>query len=164
MKGLVFETPEERAHYNRALARFVSKCEYNEMTGCVLWTAAPHHYRDGEPWYGGFHFEGSKWLAHRWAALFIHGLNLSGGLTVGHCCPGWPNNKCVHHLEPQTYQEQNAEMNYRKLRKQRGLLTNIEKRYWLGVVKGFEEPLEPLENGMAVPYPDPPEWFRSAKE
>ncbi len=150
---MIFETDEEQAEYNAALKRFVSKCRYDEMTGCVVWTAMAHHYRDGKPQYGGFSFRGEKWLAHRWAAIFIHGFDLSGGLTVGHCCPGWPNNRCVHHLEPQTYLKNGQESYYRNLRKQKGILTPSEKQYWMLVERGYEEP-----------HPDAPEWLRSAQE
>lgn len=160
---MIFECEKDQAHYDRALKRFVAKCKYDEKTGCVLWTGAAHHYRAGIPQYGGFHYEGRKVLAHRWAAVNIHGLNLDGGLTVGHTCPHGPNVMCVQHLEPQTYLENNREMVYRR-ELARARMNANEKQYWMLVEKGIEREPDRQCIGPLGGYPDPPEWYRLAKE
>ena len=162
--SLVFETPEERALYERALERFVAKCEYDELTGCVLWTGGTTSGKGNTARYGSFWFAGRRWSAHRWAASFIHNIDLSLGHQVGHCCPGTPNTLCVHHVEAQTIAENVTERNVRVAAQARAIQAAQEKQYWLLVEGGYAEPPEPPENGMAIPYPDPPEWFRAARE
>lgn len=156
---MIFESEDDRKYFLEALKRFIAKCDYDERTGCVIWKGAAHHYRDGKKQYGGFSFNGEKWLAHRWAAIFIHRFNLENGLTVGHTCPHGPNVMCVHHLEPQTYVENNREMVYRREKKRRAILSAGEKQYWLLVEKGLVDEPERERVGPMGGYPDPPAWY-----
>jgi hypothetical protein len=47
--------------------------------------------------------DGVNWLAHRWAAKFIHGLDLIDGNHIDHCCEvdgkPRPNTLCVQHVQ-----------------------------------------------------------------
>lgn len=84
-----------------ALDRFRSKCRFDPLTGCVVWTAATTSAQGKTAEYGYFWFEGKMWLAHRWAARYIHGLDISDPTTqVDHCCfPDRPcNTLCVQHV------------------------------------------------------------------
>ena len=43
---------------------------------------------------GSFWFEGRRWLAHRWAAAHIHGLEIDGKEVIAEC----DDPLCVQHL------------------------------------------------------------------
>lgn len=160
---MIFDSEQERVNYERALKRFIEKCDYDEQTGCVLWTGAAHHFRNGKDQYGGFSFEGKKWLAHRWAAIYIHEMNVID-MTVNHCCPTGPNTKCVHHLEPMTLVENVMEMHYRKAAESRVDIGNKERQFHLILDRAEEEYIrEAPDIGFSAAYPDAPVWYDNLK-
>lgn len=56
--------------------------------------------------YGVFWYAGRRWAAHRWAARFIHRLDIDN-YHIDHCCPHIPipNTLCVEHVQPLTLLE-----------------------------------------------------------
>lgn len=130
-----------------AMERFVSYCRFDPCTGCVLWTGGTTQGQGHHVPYGAFWFEGKRWSAHRWAAKYIHGLDIEG-LHVDHHCPytgGPPNTLCVEHLQAVT----NAE----NVRLQHA-------RHWILVQVGVEEAPEVYQpDPLAVPWFSPPAWF-----
>lgn len=128
-----------------ALERFKEKCEFNPVTGCVIWKGARTRGQGKTRWYGRF-WDGKKHvLAHRWAAEHIHGLDLSDPDTqVDHCCPCGPDTLCVEHLQTATGAQNLA-------------------YYWIRVEVGLyedhpqQESLEPLIN---IPWYSEPEWLK----
>lgn len=68
-----------------ALRRFASKCRHDAATGCVIWTGGTTTGRGGNARVGAFKFEGKRWAAHRWAAKYIHGLEIEGA-SVSQTC------------------------------------------------------------------------------
>lgn len=139
-----------------AIERFKEKCRFDPTTGCVLWTGGTTAGRGNSAVYGSFWFEGRRWFAHRWAAIYVHGIECDG-VTVGHCCPhtgGKPNTLCVEHLRAETLAENVAERNTRVAQ------TNAERRYWLFVRLGLEEPPPVYEPGLLdIPFYEPPTWL-----
>ena len=127
------------------LERFRRYCRFEPETGCVVWTGGRVRGRGKHGWYGAFHFEGRGWRAHRWAAKFIHGLDIDRvGHQVDHCCPHIerPNTMCVEHLQLVP-----ASVN-RELQ-------------WIRAEVGLDDPPEPsggAEPGM-VPFYSPPAWL-----
>lgn len=119
------------------LQRFLQKCEFDPITGCVLWKGGKTRGRGKTSWYGSFWFEGRRWAAHRWAAQHIHGLNIEG-LDVDHECG---NTLCQAHLQAVHSLENTA-------------------LYWLRVEKGLETPPPELkqEDG-GIPFYIAPTWF-----
>lgn len=157
-----FTTDPEQAGQADALERFKAKCTFEARTGCVLWTGGTTRGRGNTATYGSFWYDGRRWFAHRWAAAFIHGLNIDG-LTVGHCCPntpdGNPNTLCVQHLAGETLADNIAERNTRYFANQR----NDERQAWLFVEKGIEQPPpqhDPATLAGEIPFYDPPDWLR----
>lgn len=139
-----------------ALQRFAEKCAFDPVTGCVMWVGGTTSGRGhGEP-YGSFWFEGERWFAHRWAAMHIHGFEITG-LQVDHCCPAGPSTLCVEHVKPEP-----AEVNrtLQSLRPGRAFQTLTTRQWWLFVTKGIEEePVrERIEDG--IPFHQPPAWLR----
>jgi hypothetical protein len=59
---------------DKALRRFVAKCEFMPASGCVLWRGGTEWSRDKTERTGVFSFEGKRWRARRWAAVHIHKL------------------------------------------------------------------------------------------
>lgn len=119
------------------LQRFLEKCEFDAVTGCVLWRGGKTRGRGKTSWYGSFWYAGKRWAAHRWAALHIHGLHIEG-LDVDHECG---NTLCQAHLQAVESLENTA-------------------LYWLRVEKGIEPApaVTELEEG-GVPFYIPPAWF-----
>lgn len=147
---------EANHSFRPALERFAEKCRFDATTGCVLWTGGTTAGRGNSARYGSFWFEGARWFAHRWAAIYIHGLNL-GENQAGHCCPHGPNTLCVQHLTGQTITENLAEMNGRRKAQQ----TNDERQHWLFIHLGIEREPEPVEpDPDAIPFYEPPAWLR----
>lgn len=146
-----------------ALSRFAAKCEFDPTTGCVMWTGGKTRGRGNTAQYGAFWYEGRRHFAHRWAAVHIHGHDLSDGLQVGHTCPGGPRTLCVQHVEPQTQldnlAEQWARLGPPALRSCRQ--SADERQFWLLVELGYEEP-PPVasETPGAIPFHAPPDWLR----
>lgn len=129
------------------LARFLKYCRFDAGTGCVVWTGGTCSGRGHTSPYGAFWFEGKRWSAHRWAAKFIHGLEIDG-LHVDHCCPhtgGLPNTLCVEHLQAVTNAE-NVKLQHA--------------RYWIHVQVGLE-PEEPTwqDDPDLIPFHEAPAWF-----
>ena len=120
-----------------AIDRFVEKCRFNALTGCVEWTGAKTRGRGHHDWYGSFWFERESWLAHRWAAYHIHGLPIDD-LQVDHVCG---NTLCVQHLQSIT-PTLNRELQW--IRTQVGLLP---------------PPPEYEPNPDDVPFFYPPTWL-----
>lgn len=143
-----------------ALQRFAAKCDFDPVTGCVVWTGGTTAGRGNSAVYGSFWYEGKRWFAHRWAAVHIHGLHVNG-YQVGHCCPhtgGKPNTLCVEHVTPQTQLENLAELNGRVQQ------TNAERQYWLFVHIGLEpEPPKYEPDPDGIPFHEPPRWFLEAR-
>lgn len=138
----------------RALARFRDKCRFEPETGCVIWTGGQTMGRGHHVPYGSFWFEGRRWFAHRWAAKFIHGLDIDG-FQVDHCCEATatPNTLCVQHLQAATPKENRDLQTMRKrfVFLQKGLLDYAD-------VYGFKH--EPDVD--AVPFYSPPRWLLAA--
>lgn len=138
------------------LARFAAKCRFCPFTGCVIWTGGTTSGRGNTTRYGSFWFQKQRWFAHRWAATYIHNLQIDG-LTAGHCCPHGHNSLCVQHLRGETLAENVAEANRRRYKVSQ---SNAEKQYWLLVGLGFKDPPEEKPVIPGVPIYSPPEWFR----
>lgn len=146
-----------------AMQRFIEKCRFDPYTGCVLWTGGTTRGHGNNTIYGSFWFEGRRWYAHRWSAIFVHKLDV-GELTVGHCCKhtlnGHPNTLCVEHVTPQTLAENVAECNTRTKTKARQ--DPSEKQYWLLVQRGYEqlpERVSRLPGTDDFPFFTPPAWL-----
>ncbi len=139
-----------------ALTRFRQKCRFEPDTGCVVWIAGQTKGRGHHIPYGSFKDQGKHWLAHRWAAKFIHGFEIDG-LQVDHCCLNipLPNTLCVQHLQPITG-ELNRHLQTDRRRKfihlQVGLLT-------------YEDVYGPQVVGTPdIPFFDPPAWLGTQGE
>lgn len=139
-----------------AIERFLSKCEFDPITGCVVWKGGTSAGRGNTARYGVFWDQGRRHFAHRWSAANLLGLNIEG-MTVGHCCPhtgGKPNTLCVLHLKPETLSENVAERNRRVAQ------SNLVRQSWLLVQRGYEaapETYTPEPEG--VPFFSPPDWW-----
>lgn len=119
------------------MERFLAKCRFDPITGCVNWTAGTTAGRGHSARYGAFKFEGRRWFAHRWAARYIHGLEIDG-LQVDHECT---NTLCQHHLAaiPPSL---NRELQ------------------WLRVWVGIDPPPPPfVADPHGVPFFTPPAWL-----
>ncbi|WP_372732943.1 hypothetical protein, partial [Novosphingobium sp.] len=68
-----------------AMERFANKCAFDPVTGCVMWVGGQTSGHGRNQPYGTFWFEGEMWKAHRWAAMHIHGHDITG-LDVAHKC------------------------------------------------------------------------------
>lgn len=126
-----------------AMERFIEKCEFDPYTGCVIWTGARTRGQGHNGWYGRFHYQGRKILAHRWAAEHIHGLKLTQFEQVDHCCPipKIPNTLCVQHLQVVSP-------------------TLNRELQWIRVQVGLEEPPEPfVEPERDIPFFEQPIWL-----
>jgi len=142
-----------------ALQRFAEKCEFDAVTGCVLWTGGTTSGQGNSARYGAFWDDGRRVPAHRWAAVHIHGIDL-GSDEAGHCCPHGPNSLCVQHLEGQTKADNIAERNTRVAKANQ---SNATRQFYLFKQLGIGEP-EPEPAAPAgvptIPFYEPPEWFR----
>lgn len=138
-----------------ALDRFAEKCAFDPCTGCVMWVGGTgsgqgHHER-----YGRFSDGGFKWWAHRWAAQYIHGHEITG-MQVDHCCPFGPSTLCVQHVKPETAIVNRMLQWQRPGRAFQHLQT---KKYWLLVTKGYEEYEKRLRVPADQPIYDAPVWL-----
>lgn len=101
-----------------------------------------------------FWFEGKRWSAHRWAAKFIHGLDIDQEAThVDHCCPSRPNTLCMQHVQ--------VVPDWVNLR----LRWSRFWEYWAdsyGLSASEEEP--PITDDppefAPVPFYEPPQWLK----
>lgn len=142
-----------------ALERFLGFCVFEPSTGCVLWVGGNTKGRGHHVEYGAFWFEGRRWLAHRWAAKFIHGIDIDG-FDVDHCCPDFcpallrPNTLCVQHLQPLTPRDNRIKQTIDTRRNfvhlQVGLVTHHD-------MYGYE-PDDPSVGWLTTIY-DPPAWL-----
>lgn len=139
-----------------ALERFARKCAFDPVTGCVMWIGGQTSGHGHNQPYGSFWFEGRHWLAHRWAAHFIHGFDITG-LQVDHCCPDGPSTLCVQHLKPETAAVNRMLQHLRPGRTVQSLST---RQYWLFVERGFEPYEPPVRNCEGVPFFTVPDWLR----
>lgn len=148
-----------------ALSRFAEKCRFDPHTGCVLWAGGRTRGRGNTAQYGAFWYGGRRWFAHRWAAVFIHRLDV-GKLQVGHCCPAGPFPLCVQHVMGQTIADNVAEQMDRlgpprdRPRGWRAEQSAATRQRWLLIEKGYEE-LGPESPRQPEPFPffTPPEWL-----
>ena len=140
-----------------AFARFRARCAFDPFTGCVLWTGGRTRGRGNTAEYGSFWFGRRRWFAHRWAGVFIHGLDLSG-VQAGHCCPHGANSLCVQHIAAQTQAENLAELNGR-LATRRVEQTNAERQFWLLVERGYEPAPPGPPPAPDFPFYEPPDWL-----
>ena len=139
-----------------AIERFAAKCAFDPVTGCVMWVGGKTSGRGHSEPYGRFWFENFNWFAHRWAAMHIHGFEITG-LQVDHCCPAGPSTLCVQHVKPEP-SAVNRELQH--LRPGRGLQTLTTRQWWLFVTKGIEEEPPRPRDESGVPFYEPPEWLR----
>lgn len=150
---------ERNGRWRPALERFAEKCEFDPVTGCVLWVGGTTAGGGNSARYGSFWAEGRRVFAHRWAAVHIHGIEL-GVDEAGHCCPHGPNSLCVEHLEGQTKADNIAERNRRVAKANQ---TAAQRQFYLFRQLGIYEP-EPEKPAPVdvptVPFYEPPEWFR----
>lgn len=126
-----------------AIERFAAKCRFDPVTGCVMWTGGTTSGQLKRLRYGSFWDRGRRWFAHRWAARFIHGLEIDG-FQVDHCCPAGPNTLCVQHLQAVT-QATNLELQWGR-------------RLWGW--DEWEEAEQPASEPGGVPFHLPPAWLR----
>lgn len=160
--GLVFLPRDARGRTLSVnpLPRFAEKCRFDAATGCVVWTGGTTAGRGNTTRYGSFWYAGRRWYAHRWAAVYIHGLNV-GTDEVGHVCPHGPNSLCVQHLSPTTKAANIAERNTRVAAAARGVQASINRQFWLLVDRGYEQaPEPPAIDRDDLPWFDAPDWLR----
>lgn len=158
-KGGVFLSPAGAGATD--LQRFAAMCDFDPTTGCVIWTGATTAGHGNSARYGSFKYKGKRWASHRWAAIHIHGLDLTGK-EAGHCCPntgGRPNTLCVEHLQAQGKLENVAEGN-----RTRHVQPNDVRQFYLFVSLGLEPAPEQFQpHPYAVPMFEPPAWFTAAR-
>jgi hypothetical protein len=109
-----------------ALKRFRKFCAFEPHTGCVVWIGGTTSGRGHNVPYGSFWFNGQRWFAHRWAAKFIHGLEIDGH-QVDHKCPhiDMPNTLCVEHVWPLSLGDNRELQDVRRF-EQRKLFVQLE--------------------------------------
>ena len=122
----------------------------------MLWEGGKTQGRGHSVPYGAFWFEGRRWFAHRWAAKYIHGLDIDG-LQVDHCCSDrvpflrQPNTLCVEHVAPLTLEEN------------RWLQTERRRQFvhlQVGLIS-YEDVYGPPDEGLdTIPYYIEPRWLR----
>ncbi len=136
-----------------ALERFKSKCRFEPETGCVVWVGGQTAGRGHNIPYGSFWADGRRWFAHRWAAKFIHGLEIEG-LQVDHCCPNipLPNTLCVEHVRPLAG-DLNRHLQTARRRKFIHLQVGL-----LSYEDVYGPPIEQPDE-LGVPFYDPPSWL-----
>jgi hypothetical protein len=138
-----------------ALERFISFCRFVPETGCVVWTGGQTKGRGHSIPYPSFWYAGKGWLGHRWAAKFIHGLDIDG-FHVDHCCPHTPtpNTLCVQHVQAITPRE-NRELQHSRrkhfIHLQVGI-TDYEDVY------GYPAQVPAIPED-SIPFHEPPAWL-----
>lgn len=139
-----------------ALQRFAEKCAFDPVTGCVMWIGGiTKGHGHNEP-YGRFWDGERMMLAHRWAGVHIHGLDLEG-MQADHCCPAGPSTLCVEHVAPETAVRNRFLQHDRPGRAFQDLAT---KQHWLMVSKGITEYSPAPREANGVPFFEPPAWLR----
>ena len=119
----------------------------------MVWTGGKTMGRGHHVPYPSFWYDGRRWFGHRWAAKYIHGLDIDS-LQVDHCCPGRsrPNTLCVEHLQAITPRLNRQLQETRKtfIHMQVGLI-QYEEVYGYG-----PEPPDPVDD---IPFFAPPRWL-----
>lgn len=141
------------------MERFKAKCVFDPTTGCVLWQGALSNGKDSTSIYGRFWFEGKSWAAHRWAAQFIHGIDLRDGHHVDHCCKDAegrprPNTLCVQHVQ-QVTSAVNLALRWSRFW-----------QYWCGDYgeELEEEAASSAPPADAIPFHVEPDWLKTPKD
>lgn len=135
-----------------AMLRFREKCRFEPETGCVVWIGGTTMGRGHHVPYPSFWYEGKRWFGHRWAARFIHGLDIDS-FHVDHCCPHImkPNTLCVEHLQAIT-----PRLN-RQLQETRKTMIHLQ----VGLLQ-YEEVYGPQPDEHEcndIPFHSPPAWL-----
>lgn len=157
-----FKPGQKNPKWRPAIERFAEKCEFDPVTGCVLWIGGTTSGQGNTTRYGAFWDDGRRIPAHRWAAVNIHGIDL-GTDEAGHCCPHGPNSLCVQHLTGQTKAENIAERNTRVAKANQAAATRQFYLFkQLGILETEPDPeIERLTDELNnIPFYEPPEWFR----
>lgn len=110
-----------------------------EGTACVLWTGGKSCGQGKTIKYGVLKYQGVRWYAHRWAAFYIHGLQIAD-YQVDHRCN---RALCMAHLQA-IAPEWNRELQW--IRVQIGIEDNPRPRF------------DPDPN--PVPFYVTPDWYR----
>lgn len=84
----------DQRHFDKALPRFKAKCEFKPHSGCVLWKGGTAASRNGTERTGVFWYRGKKVHARRWAAEYIHEIDVLGKEVNVTC----DEPLCVQHL------------------------------------------------------------------
>jgi len=147
---------ERNGRWRPALERFIEKCAFDPVTGCVMWVGGQTSGHGHNEPYGAFWFEGERWLAHRWSAKYIHKFEITG-LQVDHNCPCGPSTLCVHHVQPETVEVNRA---LQHLRPGRAFQSLDTRQYWMFVTKDIE-PFKIAERVIPeIPFFQPPDWLK----
>lgn len=155
-------TPQERANGSflpvDAMQRFREKCRFEPETGCVVWIGGTTMGRGHHVPYPAFWFEGRRWLGHRWAAKYIHGLEIDG-LQVDHCCPHvpLPNTLCVEHVQVLTL-EQNRWLQTERRR------AYVHMQVGLLAYEDVYGPPPSAAEELDIPWFSPPSWLGNTGE
>lgn len=140
----------------RALVRFRKFCRFEPETGCVIWIGGTTSGRGHHSPYGSFKFARRRWLAHRWAAKFIRGLDIEG-LQVDHWCPHipHPNTLCVEHGKPITLLE-NVELQHARAFENRRTGIHLQ----VGILR-YDDVYGPRaeRDPDLIPFFNPPAWL-----
>lgn len=152
-RGGRFVANPQHTDVRLALQRFAGYCRFEPETGCVVWTGGKTMGRGHHVPYPAFWYAGRRWFGHRWAARYIHGLDIDN-LQVDHCCPGLsrPNTLCVEHLQcltPRAHQ-QVTEQRRHFIHLQVGLIQYEE-------VYGYGPDAPELSD--TIPFYAPPQWL-----
>ena len=137
-----------------ALTRFAAKCQFEPETGCVIWIGGKCWGRGKHIRYGCFRGADKKvWLAHRWAAKFVHGLEIDG-VQVDHCCPNIPipNTLCVQHLQAIP-----GDLNRHLQTERRRHFVHLQ----VGMLPYEEIYGVPVDPELTIPFYPEPEWLRT---
>lgn len=136
------------------LERFRQFCRFQPETGCVVWVGGTTKGRGHHIPYPAFWFEGRRWFGHRWAAKFIHGIDIDA-FHVDHCCPNipLPNTLCVEHVQAISARDNRILQTERRRR-----FIHLE----VGLLR-YEDVYGPLvempDAEAEIPFYTPPAWM-----
>ena len=141
-----------------ALSRFRTFCQFEPETGCVVWTGARTKGRGHHVDYSAFWYNGRKWFGHRWAAQYIHGLDIEA-FQVDHCCPHIPipNTLCVQHLQALTPRD-NRELQH--TRRKHFIHLQVGLVHYRDLYGHDPELVDPEQD---IPFYEPPSWLELTK-
>lgn len=141
----------------KSIERFKKFCRFDPGTGCVIWTGSTSMGRGKSAPYPHFWFNGEKWWGHRFAAKYIHGLDIEG-LDVDHCCSdrtaavSHPDTLCVEHLQA-LEPHRNRELQTRRM----FIHLEVGLEDYEEIYRGYPE--EPFTQ---IPYYPMPSWLKPA--